>query len=115
MGSRRLIQRKLTIHHWCDLASVQQRQDILTQRFGDPGLGQVALRSQGRAGDRQPAHHHRREVQLHLRALQKGDLNEPAVICQCLEIARDVVATDHIEDDIRPPSARRISTKSSLR
>ena len=72
------------------------------ERRFDAGLGHVGLWPEGGARDRQPPDHERRKVQFNRRPLKKRDLDEPSIIGQCLEVAGNIVAADHVEDKIGP-------------
>ena len=102
MRLARVLESVFAVHHRCDLARVQQWPDLLAQLFGDLGLGQIALRTQGAAGHRQTACHQRGKVHLYLRPAEEGDLHKTAVFGQRLQVAGDVVAADHIKDQVCP-------------
>ena len=73
----------------------------IAQLIGNHRLRPIRLRPQGRAGDRQPPHHDLREIDLGLGAGQKGDHHQPPVQIQRLEVLGDIIAPDHIEDQVR--------------
>lgn len=58
-------------------------------------------RAQRRAGIGEPLEHHRHQVDLHLRALVEGKLDDPRVVPRRLEVPLHVVAGDDVEDDVR--------------
>ena len=86
-------------------------QTILPQRVRDPGLGEGALRAERRARDRQAPPHHLREVEADLGALQERDLDEAAIIGQRRDIAGEVVAAHHVEDEVRAAQGRHLGGK----
>src|SRR5207245_4255651 len=63
-----------------------------------------------RAGDGQMLTLDQSEVSLDLGALHQGNEAEPALACQQVELRRDVVATDHIEDRIDAAAASELLT-----
>ena len=70
MGPGGVGQRIFGIHHRGDAARVKQRPDMGAQVVGDARLGEVGLRAERLAGDRQPPRHYLGEVQFDLRSLQ---------------------------------------------
>ena len=73
---------------------------MFTQLVCDPGFGQIALRAQGAACHGQPAGHQRDKIHLDLGAAEEGDLHKTAIFGQRLQVARDVIAAHHIEDQV---------------
>ena len=59
--------------------------------------------AQRRAGVAQALQHHRHQVELDPGALVEGDLHDARVVPRRLEVARDVVAADDVEDQVRAP------------
>ena len=57
-------------------------------------------RPQRRAGQRDPLDHQPHQVDRGLRALQEGDLVDAAILGDAVQIALDIVAADHVEDQI---------------
>ena len=50
--------------------------------------------------------HHRREIDLGLRAVQEGDADMPALQRERVDVALHIVAADHVEDDIDAAAGR---------
>ncbi len=71
-------------------------------------LHRCRLRSQGRAGEGQPLEHHRQHIHLHVGALQIGDIHYAPVLRRDLDIAIDIVATDHIQNHVRAVAIGRL-------
>ena len=62
---------------------------------------------EGGAGEGLAAHHQRAEIDLGLAALEEGDLHQPALDGEDLQIAVDIAAAHHVEDDIDAFARRR--------
>ena len=75
---------------------------MLAQFIRDPRLRKIRLWSQGRAGHGQTAGHQLDKVHIRLRPLQKSDLHQCPVIGQRFQIALNIRAAHHIEDEVRP-------------
>ena len=82
------------------LPASKKRPNGLAQILRNPRLGQIALRAQCAAGHRQPSRHQRGKIDLYLRPAQKGDLHQPTIIGQGFEVARNIFAPDHIQNEI---------------
>ena len=102
MGRGGFGQRKRLIHHRRYALHPEQRPDGLPKILRNPRLGRVALRSQRAAGQAQPSHHQLGEVDFYLRPLEERDLNQAPILCEGLEIARNVISTYQIKDQIGP-------------
>ena len=63
-------------------------------------------RPQRRAGDGEALAQHQAGIDLALDAALHRDDDQPAVLGQALELARDVAAGDHVEDDVDAPCRR---------
>jgi len=84
-----------------DLTRFEKRPDAVTKALGDRGLLFNGPGAQSRAGDREPSHHHRQKVEFrNLAAPQKRDLNQPALEGEQPDVPWQVVASDHVEDNI---------------
>ena len=66
-------------------------------------------RAQRRTGQRQPALHHRDQVERGLDAAEHRDLHEPSIHRQHVQVPRQVVAADHVEDDVDASAAGRFA------
>ena len=64
-------------------------------------------RAQGRAGVGQALEHEAAEVDCRLRAALERDLHDPALDRRGLVVALDIVAADHVEDDVGALAAGR--------
>ena len=57
-------------------------------------------------------HHKKREIHLRLTPVEKGDLDNAAIRRRCLIVPVDVVATDHVEDQVDADAIGRILDRS---
>ena len=78
----------------------EQRPDAGLQRVDDLRLLGDRARPERRAGVDEPLGHDRLQVDLDLAPAQKGDLDDAAVDRRGGVVARDIVAADHVEDDV---------------
>jgi hypothetical protein len=82
------------------LPLLEERPDVLAQRLGERHLALGWTRAQRRARHGQPTHHDVPPVDLHAPAAQERDHHEPAFKRQAFQVLLDVVAADHVEDDV---------------
>ena len=73
---------------------------MLPQRHGDRGLVGDRPRAQCRAGDGEPPLHDRLDVQLGLHAVERRDFHQPPFERERVDVARKVVAADHVQHDV---------------
>lgn len=83
-----------------DPARIQQGPDLFLQRGGNPGLFGDGAGPQRRACQRQSFQHHGHEVHFRRRAIEESDGDDASVAGRRLDVARDIVATHHVEDDV---------------
>ena len=84
-----------------DFTGFQQRPDSFAQRLCYARLLLDAPRAQRRAGDSQPPHHDRHEVEIGNGAsLKKSDLDQPPFERQQIDILLDVRSADHVENNV---------------
>src|SRR6266481_4083367 len=100
VGLRGLDHRKLLVGERAKPPGRPEGPDFFLQRGGDRGLLLDGSRAQGRAGYRQMLALDQAEIGLDLAAAHQRDKAEPALMRQQIELARDVVAADHVEDRI---------------
>ena len=79
---------------------LEQRPDVLAQIASNDALLRRRARSQRRAGDPGALAHHDREVELALGGFQKGDLQQPPLDREQIEIPRNVITADDVEDQV---------------
>ncbi len=75
-------------------------QTLCLERGGDRRLERDWARAEHRSGQRQSAAHHQPEIDLGHRPALQRDRDVAAVVGEAGEVARDIVAADHVEDDI---------------
>jgi len=109
MGFGRLGEREGGVDARQYLAPLDQRPDLLLQRAGDSRLEGDRAGPQRRAGKRQPLGQKAGEIDVGDGAVQEGDLADMAVEGGRVEVALDIVAAHHVEDDVGATAA----TKSS--
>src|SRR5688572_32896618 len=73
---------------------------MLAEVASDDALLRGRARPQRRAGDPGALAHHDREVELALRGFQKRNLQQPALDREQVEIPRNVVTSDDVEDQV---------------
>ena len=83
-----------------DRTGLEQRPDVPMNGLGDGAFVRDRPRPQRRAGDGETPLHDRLDVQLRLGALERRDLHEPSFRGQHVDVAREVGAANHVEDDI---------------
>jgi len=83
-----------------DLSLVQQGPNFLQKLGSDGGFHRHALRAQSGAGQGQALEHYRQEVNLGLGAAQEGDGGLAAVGGQALDVARQIIAAHHVENNV---------------
>src|SRR5262249_54563299 len=83
--------------------------DVGPDRVSDRALLCDRPRAQRRPGDRQPLTKYGTQIDPRRRARLKGDLHEPPFERQAVEVALDVVATYHVEDDVHPAAAGQLT------
>ena len=91
-----------------DLAGGDERQHALLDRARDRAFVRDRACAQGRAGMGEPLHHDAAEIDRGLRAGEKGDLHDAPVDRGGFVVALDVVAADHVEDDVGALAAGRV-------
>ena len=91
---------KTLVDDGLELAALEHRPDVLAERDRQGELALVRARSQRGARHGEAAHHDVPPVDLHPAAAQKGDHHEAALERQALQVLLDVVAADHVEDDV---------------
>src|SRR6516165_967708 len=100
MRLRGLGQRELLVGERAQFAGRPERPDLFPYRGDDRGFLGDAARTQGRAGHRQMLALDQAEIGLDLAAAHQCHKAEPALMRQEIELARDVVAANHVEDRI---------------
>src|SRR5690348_18468269 len=100
-----LLEREGLVDLGLDAAGLDERPDALAQRVGDRALELARARAQRRAGDGEAPLHDLVDVELALRTAQEGDEDQPAFLGEALELLRDIVAADHVEDDVHALAA----------
>src|SRR6266581_2749745 len=91
-----------------DPAALDERPDLRAQVFRDRALEFDRARAQGRARDGQPPAQDLGEVDGRFGAAEEGDHGDAAVVGEAFQLAIDVVAPDHVEDDVHPFAAGRL-------
>src|ERR1700761_2841661 len=105
VGHCRLAQRERAVSEGMQLALGPHGPALLAQCGDDAGLLCHATRPQGRSSHGQVLSVDRAEIRLHFRATHEGDEAQAPFMSQELDLARDVVAADHVEDCIDTASA----------
>ncbi len=115
---RDLREGKDRVDDWPAAPCFQERPHLGAQSLGDHRFFRWRARAQGRAGVDKALGHDRPQIDSRLLSFQKRDLHNAPVQRGRLIVALDVIATDHVENDVGAPALRgaRVSaTKSSLR
>src|SRR3984885_813867 len=103
---RRLAQRELPVGERAQFACGPHRPDLFSQRGNDRRLLRNGARAQRRTGNGEMLALDRAKVRLDLGAGHQRHEAQPAFTRQQFDLARDVVAADHIEDRTDTASAR---------
>src|SRR5262245_23927455 len=108
MGGGGFAQWKRPVDDGLDLSGGDQRPDVLLDRTRDRRLVRHRARPQRRAGMGQALEHDAAEIDGRLRAALERDLHDAAVDRGSLVVALDVVAADHVDDELGAPTAGRL-------
>ena len=88
------------VDHGVAEALIEQGPDLVLQRLGDVGFFLAAAGAQGGAGEGQALAHDGHGVEFDAAAFEEGDLYQSAFNGEGFDVAGDVVAADHVEDDV---------------
>ena len=91
-----------------ELVGGEPRPDAGPERQHDLRLLLDGTRAQRRPGHGQSARHQPGEVELRLRPLHEGDDHQAALDRQAGDVARQVGAADHVQNDVDAPAPRRL-------
>ena len=94
MGGLGIGERKDLVDNGLDLARLDQRPHLAQERVADCAFLLRRARPQGGGEQRKPLHQHGREIHARLHPAHIGD------------IALNVIASDHIENDVNAAAAR---------
>src|SRR5215472_2821013 len=83
-----------------DPALLDQWPHFSRHRVADRALLLVGTRAQGRGRERQPLHQHAREIHIGTHAGLERDIDDASPDRRSAEVALDVVASDHVEDNV---------------
>ena len=104
MGFDGIAQRERAVHQRFDLAGADQRHHLGFDGADHGGLVLGRARPQRRSGVMQPLHHQLGEIDRRLRPAKERDLHDAAIDRRGVVVLLDVLAADHIEDEIDPGS-----------
>ena len=88
------------VDHGVAEALVEQGPDLVLQRLGDVSFFLAPAGAQGGAGEGEALAHDRHGVEFNAAAFEEGDLYQSAFHGEGFNVAGDVVAADHVEDDV---------------
>ena len=106
---RRVGQRVGGVDDRPQLAGREPRPDAVAQRRENPCLLLHRPRPQRRPGHGQAPRHQPREVELGRRTFHEGDDHQPALDGEAGDVALQVGAADHVEDEIDTAAAGRLA------
>ena len=89
---------------WPDGPGFEKRPDFLIKRLSDCCFFLDAAGAERRAGVNKPLEHDRQQIDLQFRTRLESNLQDAAVARGDCVVFLDVIAPDHIEDDINTPS-----------
>src|SRR6185369_2607893 len=101
MRIRRLFERESAVHDGFDAAFLQQRHHLGLDCRHHCRLIRIATGAQGRAGMCETLDHQPGEIDGGLGRAEKRDLYDTSIDRRSFIVARDIVAADHVEDDVR--------------
>jgi hypothetical protein len=96
----RICQRKFPEDHRLDITRLEQGPDILAQLRHDIGLELDRTRSQCGTRDGQAPAQDLAEIDFGLSSAKQGDDQQATVVCQSVDLPRNVIAAGHVEDHI---------------
>src|SRR5947207_9941610 len=106
MSFRSRSEREGRLNHGPNTSRFDERPDFLVNGPGDGALLLDTARPQRRTGKGQAPLHEERQVDLRPGAFEEGDLNEPPFHSQRLQVAREVIPANHVQDNAHTPSVR---------
>src|SRR5271154_6060857 len=108
MRLRRLGERENRIDDRLAAARFQKRPHLGLEGLGDDRFLRRRARAQVRAGMDEALHHERPQIHGRLLTLKERDLHDASVKGGRRIVALDVVAADHVENDVGAPARRRL-------